>query len=123
MLHIPYDGRILNEHITERRPVEFLNELPVWNRQVALHLAAEEGIELTPEHWEVLHYLRRRLVTQGQASSGRVLVGELADVLCDRSSKRRLYLLFPGGPVTQGSRIAGLPPPAYHSDRSFGSVE
>lgn len=123
MLQIPYDGRILNERIKERRPDEFLQELPEWNRLIALRLAEEEGIALTPSHWDVLHYLRRRLVTRGQASSGRVLVRELADVLCDRTSTRRLYELFPGGPVTQGSRIAGLPPPAYHSDRSFGSVE
>lgn len=123
MLQIPYEGRILNEQITERRPVGFLQELPVWNRKIAYRLAEEEGIELTPEHWDVLHYLRRRLVTQGQASSGRILRRELADVLCDRSSSRRLYQLFPGGPVTQGSRIAGLPAPAYHADRSFGSVE
>lgn len=123
MLHMPYEGRILNEQITERSPREFLQELPPWNRQIALRLAAEEGLELTSAHWDVLHYLRRRLVTQGQASSGRVLRRELEDVLCDRSSSRRLYQLFPGGPVTQGSRIAGLPPPAYHADRSFGSVE
>lgn len=123
MLQMPYDGRVLNEQITERRPSEFLQALPRWNRLIALRLAQEEGIELTPAHWEVLHYLRRRLVTRGQARSGRVLAGELADVLGDRSERRRLYLLFPGGPVTQGSRIAGLPAPAYHADRSFGSVE
>ncbi len=123
MLQIPFEGRILNEQISERRPSEFLGELPTWNRLIALRLAEEEGIELTPEHWDVLHYLRRRLVTRGQASSGRVLVRELADVLCDRTTKRRLYQLFPGGPVSQGTRIAGLPAPPYHADRSFGSVE
>ena len=123
MLQMPYDGRMLNERITERCPSEFLGELPVWNRLIALRLAREEDIELTPAHWVVLHYLRRRLVTRGQASSGRVLVRELADELCDRTAGRRLYQLLPGGPVTQGSRIAGLPAPAFHADRSFGSVE
>ena len=33
-----------------------------------------------------------------------------------------LYLLFPGGPVAQGCRLAGLKAPPGASDRGFGSV-
>jgi tRNA 2-thiouridine synthesizing protein E len=35
---------------------------------------------------------------------------------------RHLYMLFPGGPVAQGCRVAGLPVPAGAVDRGFGSV-
>src|SRR5574341_927751 len=35
---------------------------------------------------------------------------------------RRLYLLFPGGPVAQGCPLAGLKAPAGATDRGFGSV-
>lgn len=33
-----------------------------------------------------------------------------------------LYRLFPGGPIAQGCRIAGLRAPAGAVDRGFGSV-
>jgi tRNA 2-thiouridine synthesizing protein E len=35
---------------------------------------------------------------------------------------RQLYLLFPGGPVAQGCRLAGLNAPAGAVDKGFGSV-
>lgn len=122
MLNMPYEGHLFNEHVTERNPEEHLDELPEWNRQVAMALAADEGIELTDAHWEVLHYLRRRLATQGQARSSRILVSELKQLL-GVDDNRSLFKLFPRGPVTQGSRIAGVPAPAYHADYSFGSVQ
>jgi tRNA 2-thiouridine synthesizing protein E len=33
-----------------------------------------------------------------------------------------LYTLFPGGPIVQGCRLAGLKAPAGATDRGFGSV-
>jgi tRNA 2-thiouridine synthesizing protein E len=34
-----------------------------------------------------------------------------------------LYKLLPGGPVSQGCRLAGLEPPAGSTDPGFGSVQ
>jgi tRNA 2-thiouridine synthesizing protein E len=34
-----------------------------------------------------------------------------------------LYTLFPGGPVTQGCKLAGIQPPAGSADAGFGSVQ
>ena len=39
-----------------------------------------------------------------------------------RGGMKFLYKLLPGGPVTQGCRLAGLEPPAGSADKSFGSV-
>jgi tRNA 2-thiouridine synthesizing protein E len=36
---------------------------------------------------------------------------------------RYLYRLFPQGPLTQGTRIAGLPEPANVNNESFGYVQ
>ena len=36
----------------------FLIDSQVWNAEIAQALAAEEGIKLTPAHWEVLDFLR-----------------------------------------------------------------
>ena len=123
MLDIPYNGRILNEHVTDRAPAEYLSELPEWNRRIAERLAAEEGIDLTEEHWEVLHFLRRRFATHGQVRYARILTRELEVVVAGTKGSRYLYRLFPGGPVSQGSRIAGLPAPSSNVDLSFGSTQ
>jgi sulfur relay (sulfurtransferase) DsrC/TusE family protein len=48
---------------------------------------------------------------------------ELEEKFCDNRGRKELYEMFPGGPVSQASRIAGLPLPPYSSDSSFGSVE
>ena len=56
----------------------------------------------------------------------RINIRELHDALEERfyhkGGIKYLYLLFPGGPVAQGCRIAGLVPPAGAADKGFGSV-
>lgn len=123
MLHIPYNGQILNEQVFNRDPAEHLDELPDWNRQIAEQTAAEEGIRLTEEHWEVLHFLRRRFAIHGQVRYARELTHELEKEIAGSRGSRYLFCLFPGGPVTQGCRIAGIPAPPFHQDNSFGSVQ
>jgi tRNA 2-thiouridine synthesizing protein E len=85
--------------------------------------AEAEGIRLTDEHQEIVMYLRERHREQGRASSAREILRELEERFADGRGRRSLYELFPGWPVTQASRIAGLPLPPYASDASFGSVE
>lgn len=117
--HNPY---LFNEQASHRPTRETLRALPRWNRRIALRLAAEEGVTLGPAHWTVLHYLRRRLVTRGQARHARLLLQELEVSLGTKRNSRTLYKLFPGGPVSQGCRIAGLPAPPDNVDRSFGTI-
>jgi len=56
----------------------------------------------------------------------RINARELHDALEERFHSRGgmkfLYDLFPGGPVTQGCRLAGLEPPAGSHEEGFGSV-
>jgi tRNA 2-thiouridine synthesizing protein E len=123
VLNKPYSEQIFNEKVFERAPAQHLDELPEWNRKIALAAAAKEGLVLTEEHWEVLHYLRRHFATHGQSRYARLLAHELEAGIAGARGRRYLYRLFPGGPITQGCRIAGLPAPPFHEDRSFGSVE
>lgn len=100
-----------------------LEELEPWSEDVAREIAAKEGIEMTPEHWEVVRFMRDNFEECGLAPSGRTLLRCLEEEFAERGGGKYLYRLFPGGPVNQGSRIAGLPLPAYSSDKSFGTVE
>lgn len=114
---------ILNERAVERDPEGYMNELEPWSPELAEKRALEQGIMLTDEHWEVIHFLRERFQNEGQAKSGRHVVEALQRQFAGSGGKRYLYTLFPHGPVNQGSQIAGLPLPAYTADRGFGSSE
>ncbi len=96
--------------------------LPEWSGKIAEEIAGSEGIAMTGEHWEVVNLLRNHYRLHGHDMSGTRLLNALEEPFGARGGKRRLYELFPRGPVSQGSRIAGVPPPPYSADPSFGSV-
>ena len=66
-----------------------------------------------------------RSTTPGTQTTA-VNLRELHDALDEKFHRqggiRHLYRLFPGGPVAQGCRIAGLKAPAGATDKGFGSV-
>jgi tRNA 2-thiouridine synthesizing protein E len=94
-----------------------------WSPLFAKRQAEAEGIFLSDEHWAIINYLRERYRGHGDARSAREILRELEEKFSDGHGRGILYELFPGGPVSQASRIAGLPLPPYSSDPSFGSVE
>lgn len=97
----------------------------VWTRADAEAAAAREGLTLTDEHWEVVEALRvfyARHQAEGLPIHLRDLHDALDEAFHPRGGLRHLYALFPGGPVAQGCRIAGLKPPFIAHDGSFGSV-
>ena len=98
-------------------------ELGQWSPLVAQRQAAAEGLYLSDAHWEIIIYLRERYRKHGNAHHAREVLKELEDKFGEGKGRRPLYGLFPGGPVSQGCRLAGLPAPPYASDPSFGSVQ
>lgn len=100
-----------------------MHHLPPWSEDVARDIAAKEGIELSAEHWEVVHLLRNHYRLRGHSLTGTALLRALGEPFGMRGGIKHLYELFPGGPVSQGSRIAGVPAPPYSRDLSFGSVQ
>lgn len=93
-----------------------------WRTTDAEVAAGAEGLTLGDDHWEAVRALQEYF-----AKNASVNVRHLHDALEEhfhgRGGLRFLYELFPGGPVAQGCRIAGLQPPAGSTDRSFGSVQ
>jgi len=119
-------GTDIHKYIADRAEMErdfegHQLELEPWSEVQARALAEEEGLELSDEHWAVLHFLRDRFIHNGQAKSGRHGLEALVQEFAAKGGKRYLYMLFPHGPVTQGSRLAGLPLPPYTTDPSFGT--
>ena len=94
-----------------------------WAPAAAGEAARQEGIELREDHWEALRALQEYYARHGETA---VNLRELHDALDEKFHRqggiKHLYRLFPGGPVAQGCRIAGLKAPAGAIDRGFGSV-
>ncbi|MES9904212.1 MAG: TusE/DsrC/DsvC family sulfur relay protein [Sedimenticola sp.] len=93
-----------------------------WSEASAIELAKEENIELTSEHWAVVHFIRNHCESNGTSCSARLLLKTMTAQFKRQGGKRYLYTLFPHGPVVQASKIAGIPLPANSLDLSFGSV-
>lgn len=85
-------------------------------------MASKEGIELTDEHLGVIECLRDYYLELGEADNGRDLEEMLDEIFDGHGGRKYLWTLFPGGPVSQGMRIAGLPVPPHSGDKGFGTV-
>jgi tRNA 2-thiouridine synthesizing protein E len=103
-----FDGR---EYATDK--YDYLADFNQWSPSLAQHIAALEGIELTPAHWEVIQFVRDFYQTYDTSPAMRVLVKAIGQSLgADKANSIYLYRLFPKGPAKQATRIAGLPKPA-----------
>lgn len=102
----------LNDAVYPRDPAGYLLAADAWTREFALAVAAEEGIALSPDHWQVLQFLRDYHAQFEHSPPMRVLVKAIAPLLGEpKATSRRLYQLFPDGPARQACKIAGLPKP------------
>jgi len=99
---------------TERDADGFLLPGSDWNEELAVLLAREEGIELTPAHLEVLYMLRSYYARHQHAPAMRALVSLTRRTLGpDKGRSVYLLTLFPGSPARLSAKIAGLPCPEH----------
>lgn len=90
----------------------FLADFGAWNEAVAAAFAADEHIELSAAHWEILHLLRQFYRQYDQSPAMRPLVKYIGQQLGkDKGNSIYLLQLFPGSPAKVASRLAGLPRP------------
>lgn len=82
-----------------------------WSQGLAVELARLEEVSLSPEHWELMNYLREYYEDYDIAPPMRMMVKIMAKIFGDKVNSRYLQALFPQGPAKQGSRFAGLPKP------------
>ncbi len=88
----------------------YLVNLEDWSEDLASHLAAEEGVELTEDHWDIIRYLRDEYFNNGgNQPNERTIVKEMGKKWGKKTSSQEMYQLFPKMPSKQGGKIAGLP--------------
>ena len=81
-----------------------------WNEEVAKAMAKADGLDLTPEHWEVINFMRAYYDEYLISPDMRVLTKVIGKKLGpDKGNIKYLYTLFPYGLTNQGCKYAGLP--------------
>ena len=95
-----------------------------WTREDAMEVAREEKLALTENHWETIRALQAYYASHEDEAT--INLRNLHDALDEhfhqQGGLKFLYTLFPGGPIAQSCRLAGLKAPFIASDRSFGTV-
>jgi tRNA 2-thiouridine synthesizing protein E len=91
----------------------YLLNLDEWNPDIANLIAAQEGITLSPQHWEIITLIRGYYAEFDLSPAMRPLV-KYASLKLGPEKGKSVYLLtlFPGSPAKIAAKIAGLPRPA-----------
>ena len=91
----------------------YLLDSSLWDKQLALHIAQLESIEMSEEHWQVIYFVRDFYLEFNTSPAIRALVKAMQKRYGEELiNSRYLYRLFPDGPAKQATKIAGLPKPA-----------
>jgi tRNA 2-thiouridine synthesizing protein E len=102
----------VNGKILETDEEGYLANLADWEPAVADVMAKEDNLSLTPDHWEIINFLREYYEEYQIAPAVRVLTKAVGKKLGpDKGNSKYLYELFPYGPGKQACKYAGLPKP------------
>ncbi len=82
----------------------YMTNLNQWNRDVAVALAKEVGINLTDKHWAVIEYIQNEYKKGIPLTIRKITKSGVVDT-------KEFYALFPEGPLKKASFIAGIPKP------------
>jgi TusE/DsrC/DsvC family sulfur relay protein len=102
----------MSERVVAGKEIEFdeqgfMADSAEWNKDVAVELASEVGIDdLTDRHWQVIEFVRSDSEEQGDAPTLRRITQQ-AEV-----PTKELYKLFPKGPAKKVAYVAGLKKPS-----------
>lgn len=114
---------ILHPGLNKNQDPAFPHAPPGWTRSNGLAQAKDENLEMSDDHWELVKALQEYY---HRHESDDIQLRELRDALEEhfhhKGGSRYLHTLFPGGPIAQGSRVAGLDAPFGAEDKNFGSV-
>ena len=122
MLHVSTDiNRLIQEPATDPN---FPNAPLDWTRDEALKIAQAEKLEMTEDHWETIRALQNYYAHHADDTviNMRDLHDALDECFHGKGGLKYLYAIFPGGPIAQSCRLAGLKAPYIATDLHFGSV-
>jgi len=83
----------------------FMTNPAEWTKEIAVEMAKEESLELTPAHWKVIDYARQKAAESGASPTLRTITTNAG------VTTKELFALFPKGPAKKVAKIAGLGKP------------
>lgn len=90
----------------------WLEDLGIWDEDIALQIAANEKVEMTDEHWDIIREARNYFVEFSTVCEPRKFTKLMKKKYGeDRSSQKYIYSLFPFGLIKSANKVAGLPRP------------
>ncbi|MBL0144189.1 MAG: TusE/DsrC/DsvC family sulfur relay protein [Betaproteobacteria bacterium] len=85
----------------------YLIEPREWTEEVAVALALKERIELGPDHWDAIRFMRSYWEEHQLTPDARFVIWHLVERL-GPGARNKLFELFPYGYPGQACRIAGM---------------
>lgn len=92
----------------ERTENGYLVNSTDWNEEIAAELFAEEGIDPTDEHWDVVRYVREETLA-GNEPNERGIMKAMGKKWGRKLTSKEMYQMFPNMPSKQGLKIGGCP--------------
>ncbi|GMQ87275.1 MAG: sulfurtransferase TusE [Gammaproteobacteria bacterium] len=91
----------------------YLLDLDAWSEDYVITAAEREGLELTDEHWQVVHFIRDFHEKHGVQAPVRDMIKHFRTAWGkEKGNSSYLHQIFPkGGPQKQGNRLAGVRKP------------
>ncbi len=112
----------VNPGASAQRDPTFPDAPDGWTTADAETLAAQNGLSLTDDHWEVIRVLQGAYRDEA-APRLRTLCSALKARFKAKGGIEYVYELMPAGPLAQGCRLAGLAPPAGVAEGAEGSAQ
>jgi len=104
-MSIEFNGQTIETNATG-----YLENLEDWSKELAEHMAREEGIELSERHWDLIEFLRDEYINNNaNQPNTRNILKAMSEKWGQKLAQKDIYDLFPKDPSKQGGRIAGLP--------------
>lgn len=98
------EALVENAQILETDAEGYLKDYNDWTADWAKEIASGLNINLTDKHWEVINWLRKKEEEKVALSIRKVGNSGIVDI-------RQFYQLFPGAPLKNASKIAGIKKP------------
>lgn len=90
----------------------FLLDPEDWSEDIAISIAKQSEIELSDDHWRVIHIIREQYAETGVVPELRTILKKLREIIGkDQATRKYVYALFPYGYGQQGCKIAGMRKP------------
>jgi len=102
MLHPNVENKLNNKG--------YLNNFDAWDKEFAVELARENGVELTDCHWHVINFMRDYWAEYALAPDPREIIKKLSAKINPNAPCTRAHLegLFGEGGCKLACKIAGL---------------